>query len=328
MASGGQRMEHRPADPSNETGDDPCPVGLRGIVPSLNTPFTADDAVDLASLCRLVDWTVASGAAGMLILAVAGEGQSLTRDEFGAVAETVVARTARRIPVIVSVTATTAAERLWRARQAAAIGADIMLCQPPAGLAGDALEGVFGELVAIGPKLLMIQDLAWQGPGMAIADIVRLHERIPQFQCLKLETAPAGPKYSAVLAATGGRLHVSGGWALSQMIDALDRGVHAFMPTELEPLWVAIYRLHRGGRVDEARALFERVLPIVAFSNQHIDVSIRFFKHLRRAAGIFSTARCRPPVPPLDPYHQREAERLSGVARRLLGGLAAMSHQP
>jgi len=308
--------------------EDPCPVGIRGIVPSLNTPFTADDAVDLDSVRRLVDWTVASGAAGMLALAVAGEGQSLDRGEFHAIAETIAAQNAKRIPIILSVTAAERAERLWRARVAAEIGADIILCEPPAGLAGDELERVFSELVAIGPPRLMIQDLDWQGSGMAVADIVRLHERLPAFQCLKLETVPAGPKYTAVLDATGGRLHVSGGWAVAQMIDALDRGVHAFMPTELEPLWVAIYRLHRSGQVGEARRLFERVLPIVAFSNQHIDVSIRFFKHLRQAAGIFSTARCRPPVPPLDPFHQREAERLAGVAWRLLGGLAAMSHQP
>jgi 4-hydroxy-tetrahydrodipicolinate synthase len=135
---------------------------------------------------------------------------------------------------------------------------------------------------------------------------------------------PAGPKYTAVLKATGGRLHVSGGWALSQMIDALDRGVHAFMPTELEPLWVAIYRRHRSGQVGEARRLFERVLPIVAFSNQHIDVSIRFFKHLRRASGLFSTANCRKPVPLLDEFHQREAERLTRVVQGLIAELATV----
>src|SRR5260221_10804048 len=141
---------------------------------------------------------------------------------------------------------------------------------------------------------------------MAIADIDQLQEHIPASQYLKLETVPAGPKYTAVLKATGGRLHVSGGWAVAQMIDALDRGVHAFMPTELEPIWVAIYRLHRGGDVAAARDLFERVLPIVAFSNQHIDVSIRFFKHLRRESGLFRTANCRKPVAPLDAFQQRE----------------------
>src|SRR5258708_13032142 len=82
---------------------DPCPVGIRGIVPSLNTPFTADDAVDLDSVRRLVDWTVASGAAGMLVLAVAGEGQSLHRGEFRAVAEAIAAQNAGRIPIILSV---------------------------------------------------------------------------------------------------------------------------------------------------------------------------------------------------------------------------------
>lgn len=307
--------------------EDPCPIGMRGIVPSLNTPFTADDTIDLDGVRRLVDWTVASGAAGMLVLAVAGEGQSLTRKEFHAVAETVVGQNAKRLPVIVSVTAADPAERKFRARLAAELGADIALCQPPPGLAGDELARVFNEIVEIGPPLLMVQDLAWQGPGMALDDIVRLHERIPAFQCLKLETMPAGPKYSAVLKATGGRLHVSGGWALSQMIDALDRGVHAFMPTELEPIWVSIYRLHRSGQVEAARTLFERVLPVVAFSNQHIDVSIRFFKHLRRESGLFRTASCRKPVPPLDPFQQREAERLTLVAGRLIAALAGAADQ-
>jgi dihydrodipicolinate synthase/N-acetylneuraminate lyase len=204
----------------------------------------------------------------------------------------VVDRNAGRIPVILSVTSSDPAERKWRARLAREIGVDIMLCQPASGLAGDDLRRIFSEIVEVGPKSLMIQDLDWQGSGMAIADLLRLQEQIPAFQYLKLETVPAGPKYTAVLKATGGRLHVSGGWALSQMIDALDRGVHAFMPTELEPLWVAIYRLHRGGQVDASRRLFEGVLPIVAFSNQHIDVSIRFFKQLRRglAAELVAAA--------------------------------------
>jgi dihydrodipicolinate synthase/N-acetylneuraminate lyase len=305
--------------------EDPCPIGMRGIVPSLNTPFTADDTVDLGGVRRLVDWTVASGAAGMLVLAVAGEGQSLTPEEFRAVAETVVDQNRKRIPVIVSVTAPDPAARKFRAHLAAEIGAEMILCHPPSGAAGDGLERVFSEIVEIGPPLLMIQDLAWQGPGMTIDDIVRLHERIPAFQCLKLETVPAGPKYSEVLKATGGRMHVSGGWALSQMIDALDRGVHAFMPTELEPIWVAVYRLHRSGQVEAARALFERALPIVVFANQHIDVSIRFCKHLRREAGIFRTAHCRKPVAPLDEFHEREAARLTLVARRLIAELGAVA---
>ena len=82
--------------------------------------------------------------------------------------------------------------------------------------------------------------------GLPLATIVGLFERVPAFRAIKIETVLAGPKYSAVLEATGGELHVSGGWAVGQMMDALARGVHAFMPTGLEPVYCRIHQLYRG----------------------------------------------------------------------------------
>jgi len=115
----------------------------------------------------------------------------------------------------------------------------------------------------------------------------------------------------------GGLLHVSGGWAVTQMIEALERGVHAFMPTGMEPVYCAIHRAFAEGRLDAAREIFEAALPALVFANQHIDVSIRFFKHLRRQSGLFATERCRPPVAPLDRFQQRSAERLAREAMLL-----------
>ena len=51
----------------------PDPAFLRGIVPSMNTPFLDDGSVDLAGIRRSVDAVVQAGVAGMLILAVAAE---------------------------------------------------------------------------------------------------------------------------------------------------------------------------------------------------------------------------------------------------------------
>src|SRR5690606_37136532 len=110
------------------------------------------------------------------------------------------------------------------------------------------------------PPFFMFQDWDFASGGLAIPTIVRLAERFPSFQAIKIEVAGAGPKYSAVLDATGGAMHVSGGWAVSQMIEGLDRGIHAFMPTALHAIYVRIYRLHRSDRRDEALALFERLL--------------------------------------------------------------------
>jgi len=290
---------------------------LAGIVPSLNTPFATDDRIDTPALARLVDRCVEVGCGGLLVLAVAGETASLSAAEHARVLDAVMTRCARRLPVVVGVSAPTFAASLARARLAAAADACAVLWQPPPGLPEDRLGGALAELGAAGPGAVMLQDLDWQGPGLPVATIARLCERVPAFRAIKIETIPAGPKYSAVLEATGGRLHVSGGWAVMQMLEALERGVHAFMPTGMEAVYCAIYRGFREGRVDAARELCEATLPVLVFANQHIDVSIRFLKHLRVAEGLFSTDRCRPPVTPLDLFQQRSATRLAQVARAL-----------
>ena len=286
----------------------PGPTFLRGIVPSMNTPFLADGSVDLDGIRRSVDVVVQAGVAGMLILAVAAETASLTLTEKRLVAQTFLAHTAGRVPVIVGCSSAEQADRVALAAMAREFGAQIMLCQAPAGLGGQALVAQMAALAQVGPPMLMVQDLDFVGPGLALDDILLLRQDLPAFQCLKIEVALPGPKYSAVLAATQGALHVSGGWAAAQMLEALHRGVHAFIPTAMDAIYVAIYRRFQAGDLAGARALHEQLTPVLAFSNQHLDTSIRFFKHLRHREGIFSTPLCRAGVRSLDDHQMRELE--------------------
>jgi 4-hydroxy-tetrahydrodipicolinate synthase len=286
----------------------PGPAFLRGIVPSMNTPFLDDGSVDLAGIRRSVDAVLQAGAAGMLILAVAAETASLTLTEKRLVAQTFLAQTAGRIPVIIGCSSAEQTDRVALAAMAREFGAQIMLCQAPAGLAGEALVAQMAALAQVGPPMLMVQDLDFVGPGLALDDILLLRQDLPAFQCLKIEVALPGPKYSAVLAATQGALHVSGGWAAAQMLEALHRGVHAFIPTAMDAIYVAIYRRFQAGDVAGARALHEQLTPVLAFSNQHLDTSIRFFKHLRHREGLFATPLCRAGVRPLDAHQMRELE--------------------
>ena len=286
----------------------PGPAFLRGIVPSMNTPFLDDGSVDLAGIRRSVDAVLQAGVAGMLILAVAAETASLTLTEKRLVAQTFLAQTAGRIPVIIGCSSAEQTDRVALAAMVREFGAQIMLCQAPAGLGGQALVAQMAALAQVGPPMLMVQDLDFVGPGLALDDILLLRQDLPAFQCLKIEVALPGPKYSAVLAATQGALHVSGGWAAAQMLEALHRGVHAFIPTAMDAIYVAIYRRFQAGDVAGARALHEQLTPVLAFSNQHLDTSIRFFKHLRHREGIFSTPLCRAGVRSLDEHQMRELE--------------------
>lgn len=274
----------------------------------MNTPFLDDGAIDCKGIRRSVESVIEAGVSGMLILAVAGETGSLSHAEKYLVAKTFLRQVAQRVPVIVGCSSANQRERVALAAMATELGAGAMLCQAPNGLQGDALVAQMRELVLVGPPMLMLQDLDFGGAGLPLAEINLLRERIPAFRCLKIEVALSGPKYTAVLAATQGALHVSGGWAAAQMMEALHRGVHAFMPTAMDSIYVEIFRLFTAGDAVAARTLHTRLTPVLAFSNQHIDVSIRFFKHLRQRQGLFQTAVCRAGVSELDAHQMRELE--------------------
>jgi len=284
---------------------------LRGVVPSQNTPFLADGAVDFAGVARLAEASCAAGVAGMLVLAVASENRALSVDERRRIGETFMAVVAGQVPVVIAVSAADLETALALTRQAVAVGADAVCWQAPQGLPVEALDAQVARICDLGPPLFMLQDLDFGGPGLSLADIERLYRRNPLFRAIKVETQPAGQKYTALRRAFGDDIHVSGGWAVMQMIEALQRGVDAFMPTAMDHIYVRIHRLFASGRIDEARALFERMLPFIAFSNQHIEVSIRFFKRLRRLDGTFATDACRPPTAELDAFQQASLEALA-----------------
>ncbi len=285
----------------------PAPLPC-GIIPSMNTPFLYDGTIDCEGIRRSVDAVANAGVAGLLVLAVAGETASLSPTEKRLAASTFLDQVARRVPVIVGCSSARQEERVALAAMARELGADAMLCQAPPGLHGAALVAQMDALVRVGPPVLMVQDLDFAGPGLPLADILALRRNIPAFRCLKIEVALPGPKYTAVLQATRGALHVSGGWAAAQMMEALHRGVHAFIPTAMDTIYVEIFRLFAAGDAAAARALHARLAPVLAFSNQHIDVSIRFFKHLRHREGLFATPLCRPGVAALDAHQMRELQ--------------------
>jgi dihydrodipicolinate synthase/N-acetylneuraminate lyase len=284
---------------------------LIGIVPSLNTPFLADGNVDLPAVVRLVDASVSAGVAGLLVTAVAAENRALQVHERRAIGEAIVAANAGRIPVIAAVSAPDIAMAVTLTDAAVKSGIGSVCYQAPGGITRETLGDHLARIADRGASLVMLQDLDWTGPGLALADIEWLYARQSAFRAIKVEANPAGPKYTALLEAFGGALHVSGGWAVQQMIEALERGVHAFMPTALDHVYVAIHRRFARGDAAGARVLFEELLPFVAFSNQHIDVSIRFFKRLRLLQGIFATDLCREPTLTLDRYQSASLDLLA-----------------
>lgn len=250
-------------------------LALRGIVTVLNTPFSAADELDAEALRRHVRKALAAGVAGFLVPGMASEVDKLTSAERGLLVDIVLEEAKGRAVVIGGASATSGSERVRVARQLVAAGCDGILVSIPY-QSDEQYAATVREVADTAPPFLMLQDWDPHGYGVPVATLVRLFETVEPVRAVKVEVVPAGRKYSELLATTGGRLHVSGGWAVMQMIEALDRGVHAFMPTGLHAVYVHIYRLYMVGDRQGACDLFERILPILAFANQHLDISIHF----------------------------------------------------
>jgi len=280
---------------------------MRGIIPSLHTPFCRDNKVDILSLQKLIDHTIVSGCAGMLVGAVAGENASLSLDEKEVIINACVQHNNNRLPLIVSCSANNQYDRITLSRAAKVAGADWILCQTPNNLNGNELIECFNEIANAGPSNLMIQDLSWTDNGMNDEDILLLFENIKKFKGLKIEVLNSGPKYSRILKATNHKLHLSGGWAIMGMIEALNRGVHAFIPSTMEVIYNQIYNLFIEKKINKARDLFSTILPVLSFTHQHIDIAIKFSKMLRVREKIFTTELCRSPISDFDIYQLEEA---------------------
>lgn len=289
---------------------------IKGIIGVINTPFTNENKIDTESLQKYVEHSLNCGVVGFLTLGLAAEVNKLSFDEKILIVDTVIKKADKRVPVISGTTASSQNERLALAKEFSDLGCDGILVNIPFENENSFVSNV-REISSNITGFMMLQDWDFHGYGIPINIITRLFNELDNFKCLKIEVVPAGVKYSQVRNATNGKLHLSGGWAGTQMIEALDRNVDAFMPTILHDVYRKIYRLHRKGKREEAKMIFTKLLPIISFSHQHLDISIHFNKRLLFRQNIFSTPYVRQPILSFDQYHEIIADELIEYAIKL-----------
>ncbi|SFH98860.1 dihydrodipicolinate synthase family protein [Albimonas pacifica] len=100
---------------------------LRGVVPYLPTPLTAEGEVDEPALARLCEHLIASGVHGLTPLGSTGEFAYLDFAAKERVVACVVEAAAGRVPVIAGVAATATRDAVAQAKRWAALGADGIL---------------------------------------------------------------------------------------------------------------------------------------------------------------------------------------------------------
>ncbi|WP_236975848.1 dihydrodipicolinate synthase family protein [Membranihabitans maritimus] len=282
---------------------------LYGIVTVLNTPFDRYGNIDRKGIELNVAYALEAGVSGFLVPGLAAEVTKLSNAERYQLVEWVMEAVNGSVPVIVGAGDPDFENALEILDTFLQIGCENVLFNYAFSDEED-YRSQFLRFAELNPEMIMIQDWSASGYGLPDALICQLFEEVEAFRCLKVETVPAGVKYSRILDLTDGNLNISGGWAVTQMIEGLERGVHAFMPTGLHYTYVAIYESFHAGNAEKASDLFEKLIPILAFSNQHLDISIHFFKKLLFSQGIYPTDRVREPILPFDSNHDKMAKKM------------------
>lgn len=284
-------------------------LNLRGIVTVINTPFTNQDTIDIIGLERNVEYAIDSGVSGFLIPGMASEVSKLSIKEQEQIVSTLLTKNNKNKCVIGGCYGNSNEERIEIAKKWLDFGCNGLLINIPYENNPNFMDE-FKKFASLDPPFLMLQDWSEKGYGIPTNIIIKLWQEIDCFKSIKVEVVPAGIKYTELLKLSDGRLNTAGGWAVSQFIEALDRGVHAFMPTGMHEIYVKIYNLYKNNRRSNAVELFNEILPVLAFSNQHLDISIHFFKRLLYQQGIYSTPNVRKPILDFDKVHARIADEL------------------
>jgi dihydrodipicolinate synthase/N-acetylneuraminate lyase len=266
---------------------------LRGIFPVLQTALDAQGELDIASLRREVDFCIDAGAHGLVFPALGSEVQFLSDRERQQLVEAVVSQAAGRAPVVVTVSAPSAAIAVEHARHAAQVQAQAVMALPPYISQGNADE-ILDYYRRIGQACglpLVVQNAA---PGVSPDFLVRLLREIPLIHYIKEEAGASAHSVSAVMRAAGDRCDGIFGGAFGRwMLSEMRRGASGFMPAaEVIDVYVQVWAAFQQGDFARARRIFNVILPLI---NQLMLLGLPVSKEILVRRGIFQTACMRSP---------------------------------
>jgi 4-hydroxy-tetrahydrodipicolinate synthase len=277
-------------------------------VPILVTPFDDQGRLDLGSLRRLVDFTIAAGVHGLGI-ALGSEVYKLTEAERDRVIETVIEQTDDRVPVVVNTGAAATDLAVIYSQRAQAQGAAAVMCAlPGAGYSTNEILSYFGAIARTVDVPVMIQDTsAAPVPGPMIRTI---SDAFPRVRYAKVESVPPPVQVYAAVQSAGDAVNIFGGAAGQFLLPELRRGSIGTMPWPSTPgPFVQVWDLWHAGQRDEAESVFEhKIAPLLRISVRSLGGGHIVHKLALQRQGIIDTAYVRGPCEELDPVTLKEID--------------------
>jgi dihydrodipicolinate synthase/N-acetylneuraminate lyase len=273
---------------------------LSGLFPIGETPFTADNRLDLECLAEEVKFCNRGRVSGFVWPQKASGWSTLSEQERLDGADAILAAgKGGKTSLVIGVQAIGGdmAASLRYARHAAEHGADAIISLPPEKATGQAMLKYYKTIAAATPLPLIVQS---QG-DMSVDLIVEMFGQIPTMKCVKDEAGNPLARISQIQQATGNKLAVFAGNGVRTMIDEMRLGFSGYCPfTGLSDVYQEAFDLWHAGKPKESFDMFGRILAFDSIQgvSQYILV----------ARGVFKETTTHRPTPGMGNPHEAKLD--------------------
>ncbi len=142
---------------------------IKGSIVAIVTPMFEDGSLDREGLRKLIDWHIAEGTDGIVIVGTTGESATVSPEEHCELVKLAVDHVAKRIPVIAGTGGNSTAEAIALTRHAREVGADASLQVVPY-YNRPTQEGMYRHFKAIA-EAVDLPVILYNVPGRTVADM-------------------------------------------------------------------------------------------------------------------------------------------------------------
>ncbi|MDQ6437107.1 dihydrodipicolinate synthase family protein [Mesorhizobium sp. LHD-90] len=280
-----------------------------GIFPAVTTKFTQDDKLDFAEMERCFALQIDAGCDGLIVAGSLGEGPMLSHDEKIEVLKTA-KKTAAGRPVLLTVNEAATRDGAALAKRAASAGADGLMVVPSPIYHTNPEETVatLKAVAAAGGLPVMIYSNRVAYRVDVTVDVMEELASDPLFVAIK-ESSDDIRRSTDIINRFGDRFDLFTG-VDNLAFEALSVGCIGWVAglvTAFPKETVAIYRLMKQGRRDEALKIYRWFRPLL-----DLDVSSYLVQNIKLAEvfAIGTNDRVRMPRQPLSGERRAAVEKI------------------
>ena len=274
-------------------------INWEGVMPAVTTKFTAEGQLDLVMFEKNIKAQIDAGVNGIILGGTLGEASTLTKEEKEVLINTTLRLADNKIPVIVNIAEQTTSEAVTLAKRAEELGVNGLMLLPPMRYKATDHETVvyFKEIAKSTSLPIMIYNNPVDYKIEVTLDMFEELLKLENIQAVKESTRDIS-NVVRIRNRFGNRLKVLCGvdtLALESLVTGADgwvAGLVVAYPAET----VAIYKLVKAGRVNEAVEIYRWFMPLL-----ELDISPQLVQNIKLAevATGLGTENVRAPRLPL-----------------------------